>query len=181
MDRQISYRPMTPDDGLTLVRLHRRAILLEGVRAYSPDVARSWAFGLEAEGYARSAARGENIEVALSGAAVVGFCGTRADEVCGLYVDPEFQRMGAGSGLMRRALKRIHAGGHDRARVIAAMSGVPFYEAMGFRTLRGRMRPTRGGVAMRVLEMVRAFEPGVPPTDQAALAMTRLRPVCLAS
>ena len=56
MDRQITIRPMTPDDGQALVRLHRRAILLEGVRAYSPDMARSWAYGLEAEGYARSAA-----------------------------------------------------------------------------------------------------------------------------
>jgi GNAT superfamily N-acetyltransferase len=177
MDRQISYRPMTPDDGEALVRLHRRAILLEGVRAYSPDVARSWAFGLHAEGYARSAARGEDIEVALIGRAAVGFCGTEADEVCGLYVDPEFQRMGIGAGLMRRALKRIHAGGHDRARVMAAMSGVPFYEAMGFHALRGRMHPTRGGVMMRVLEMVREFD----PPGQAALAMTRLRPVCLAS
>ena len=175
MDRQITFRPMTPDDGQALVRLHRRAIQLEGVRAYSPDMARSWAYGLEAEGYARSAARGEDIEVATLAGAVIGFCGTQQEEVSGLYVDPAFQRLGAASGLMRRALKRIRADGHDHARVMAAMSGVPFYEAMGFRALRGRMHPTRGGVAMRVLEMTRPFEP------QAALAMTRLRPVCLAS
>ena len=175
MDRQISYRPFRPEDGEALVRLHRRAILLEGVRAYSPDLARSWAFGLEAKGYACSAARGEAIEVALCAGAVIGFCGTQDDEISGLYVDPAFMRMGAASGLMRRALKRIQAGGHDHARVMAAMSGVPFYEAMGFRALRGRMHPTRGGAAMRVLEMSREFEP------YAARAMTRLRPVCLAS
>ena len=159
MQRQISYRPMTPDDGQALVRLHRRSILLDGVRAYTPDLARSWAFGLEPNGYAQSAAAGEALEVALFRGAVIGFCGTQHGEITGLYVDPAFTRIGAASGLMRRALKRIHAEGHDRARVTAAMSGVPFYEAMGFHALRGRLHPTRGGSTMRVLEMVRAFEP----------------------
>ena len=171
MDRPISYRPMRPDDGQALVRLHRRAILLQGVRAYSPDLARSWAYGLEPDGYARSAAHGEALEVALVQAAVVGFCGTQDGEITGLYVDPAFTRIGAASGLMRRALKRIQAEGHDRARVTAAMSGVPFYEAMGFHALRGRIHPTRGGLSMRVLEMVREYD--LPPLGEVSAKPTK--------
>jgi GNAT superfamily N-acetyltransferase len=155
MDTNIDYRWMRPEDGPSLTRLHRRAILLEGVRAYGPDLARSWAHGLKPEGYAAAAAEGEAIEVATIQGAVVGFCGVRDDEIRGLYVDPAYARHGVGAALMRRALQRIQAGGFARARVTAARSGVEFYEAMGFHTERGRMYPTRGGLAMPVLEMTR--------------------------
>lgn len=162
MRSEISFRPMRPDDGPALVRLHRRAILLQGVRAYTPDLARSWAYGLEAHGYAESAERGELLEVAQIGPAVVGFCGAQDGEISGLYVDPAFQRLGVASGLMRRALKRIYAEGRDAARVTAALGAVPFYEAMGFRTLRGRIQETRGGQRLRVLEMVRERQSEAP-------------------
>lgn len=155
MESKIEHRRMGPEDGPALMRLHRRAILLEGARAYGPEIARSWAHGLKADGYAEAAASGEAIEVAVIRGAVVGFCGVRADEIRGLYVDPAYARQGVGAELMRRALQRIYADGHERARVTAARSGVEFYEAMGFRTERGRMHATRGGLAMRVLEMAR--------------------------
>ena len=155
MDHKIDYRWMRPEDGASLMRLHRRAILLEGVRAYGPDVARSWAHDLRPELYALATAEGEAIEVATIQGAVVGFCGVKDDEIRGLYVDPAYARQGVGAELMRRALERIHANGFERTRVTAARSGVAFCEAMGFHTERGRMHPTRGGLAMPVLEMAR--------------------------
>jgi GNAT superfamily N-acetyltransferase len=171
---KIDYRWMRPEDGVALARLHRRAILLEGVRAYSPDIARSWAFALEPEGYARSAARGEALEVALIQRAVVGFCGTQDGEISGLYVDPAFARRGVGAGLMRRALKRIAAEGHGEARVTAALGAAPFYEAMGFRALRGKIIETRGGLRMRTLEMVRPFGPSdLPPMGEVSAKPTK--------
>ncbi len=158
MRSEITYRPMLPDDGPGMVRLHRRAILLEGVRAYTPDLARSWAYGLDPGAYAECAERGEVLEVALLGAAIVGFCGTQDGEISGLYVDPAFQRSGIASGLMRRALKRIYAEGREVAHVTAALGAVPFYEAMGFHALRGRIQETRGGQRLRVLQMGRERE-----------------------
>ena len=60
---------------------------------------------------------------------------------------------------MRRALKRIYAEGRRNARVTASLGAVPFYEAMGFQALRGRIQETRGGLRLRVLEMVRERDP----------------------
>ena len=162
MRSDISFRPITPEDGAVLVLLHRRAILLDGVRAYPPDVARSWACGLQPDGYARSAAAGEAIELALLGPSIAGFCGVRGEEIAGLYVDPAFTRLGIGSALMRRALKRIAAEGHARARVSAALSAAGFYEAMGFELVRGRMHATPGGLSMPVLEMTRELAAAAP-------------------
>lgn len=178
MNAVIDYRWMRPEDGEALARLHRRAILLVGVRAYSPEIARSWAFGLRPDGYAEAATRGEAIEIAEMFGAPVGFCATKADEIKGLYVDPGFMRLGVASSLMLRALARLAAEGHGEARVMAALSGVDFYEAMGFRTARGRLHPTRGGLGMPMLEMAR---PLLAEPPYAARAMTLLRPEALAS
>ncbi len=184
MQAHAHYRWMTAEDGPALLRLHRRAILLHAVRAYSPAMAHSWAEGLVAEGYARAAQAGEAIEVAVLHGAVVGFCSVMADEIKGLYVDPGFMQQGVGRALLLRALWRIAEAGHAEARVTAALSGVGFYEAMGFRPLRGVRHPTRGGLAMPVLEMARSLTsppPGEDPDAYAAWAMTRLRPEALAS
>ena len=154
MERKITYRWTRPEDGAALVRLHRRSILLHAVRSYTPDIARSWAYDMQPERFAKAIAKGEAIEVAILNGAVVGFCGTKDDEIAGLYVDPAFTRRGVASGLMRRALKRVRAEGWDRVRVNAALSGVPFYEAAGFRPLAARMHATRGGCEMLIVEMV---------------------------
>jgi ribosomal protein S18 acetylase RimI-like enzyme len=153
---------MTAADGAALVRLHRRAILLVGVRAYSPVMAHSWAAGLVPEAYLEAQQAGQAIEVAELFGAVVGFCGMKDDEILGLYVDPGFSGHGVGRALAERAFDRISEAGHDQVRVIAALSGVGFYEAMGFRPRRGLRHATRGGLAMPVLEMLRDLDPAVP-------------------
>ena len=151
----VIYRWMMPDDGVALRRLHRRSILLHAVRSYCPAIAHSWAEGLRPEGYAQAADNGQTIEVAVVHGAVVGFCGVKGDEIKGLYIDPAFTRLGIASGLMARALERIWRAGHDGVRVTAALSGVPFYESVGFRPTDERLRPTRGGLKMAVVEMAR--------------------------
>ena len=157
-----NFRPITPADGAAILRLHRRAILLDGVRAYSPAMVRSWADGMTADYHGRSAACGSLIEAAEMHGAVVGFSDVLGDEIQGLFVDPGFSRRGIARGLAERAFARMRALGHDRARVTAALSGVGFYEAVGFRPVRGVRHPTRGGLVVPVLEMVRELEPAAP-------------------
>jgi GNAT superfamily N-acetyltransferase len=170
MRPEIFYRPIRPQDGSVLVRVHRRSILLEGVKAYTPDIARSWAVDLKPEGYWRHAEGGERFELAITCGAIAGFCSTREDEIKGLYVDPAFLRMGVAGGLMRRALKRLRVRGHSVVRVMAALSGVKFYEAMGFEPVAARMHPTRGGAEMLVVEMSRREQAAVPLRVHAEFA-----------
>ena len=154
-DLSVTYRWMTPEDGVAMCRLHRRSILLQAVRSYTPAIAHSWAEGLRPSGFAQAVEGGEQIEVAVVHGAVVGFCGVKGDEIKGLYVDPAFTRLGIASGLTERALERIWRAGHDGARVIAALSGVPFYESVGFRPTDERLHATRGGLKMEVIDMAR--------------------------
>jgi ribosomal protein S18 acetylase RimI-like enzyme len=175
MQAQANFRPITAADGAAILRLHRRAILLDGVRAYSPAMVRSWADGMNADYHGRSMSCGSMIEAAEMHGAIVGFSDVRGDEIQGLYVDPGFSRRGIARGLVQRAFERMQAGGHERARVTAALSGVGFYEAVGFRPVRGVRHPTRGGMVVPVLEMVRELEPAPLPAIPGPLTMLAAR------
>jgi len=175
MQAHPNYRSITAADGAAILRLHRRAILLGAVRAYSPAMVRSWADGMNADYHGRSLQCGSMIEAAEMHGAIVGFSDVLGDEIQGLYVDPGFSRRGIARGLVQRAFQRMRAGGHDRARVTAALSGVGFYEAVGFRPVRGVRHPTRGGMVVPVLEMVRELERAPLPTVQGPLAMLAAR------
>lgn len=162
MQAHPNFRPITPADGAAILRLHRRAILLDGVRAYSPAMVRSWADGMTADYYGRASECGSRIEAAEMHGAIVGFSDVLDDEIQGLFVDPGFSRRGIARGLAERALIRMRSAGHERARVTAALSGVGFYETVGFRPVRGVRHATRGGLHVPVLEMVRDLEPPDP-------------------
>ena len=169
------YRPIAPSDGASILRVHRRAILLDGVRAYSPAMVHSWADGMNADYAGRAEQSGSTVEVAQLHGAVVGFCGALGNEIEGLFVDPGFAGRGIGRGLIERAFRRMRAGGHDSAKVVAALSGVGFYEALGFRPVRGVRHATRGGLVLPVLEMARGLEPveASPPVGPLGLAALR--------
>ena len=146
-------------------------MLLDAVRAYSPAMVRSWADGMNADYAGRAEAAGSAIEAAELHGALVGFCDVLGDEVQGLFVDPGFTRRGIASGLAERAFVRMRADGHVQARVVAALSGVGFYEAVGFRPVRGIRHATRGGLVIPVLEMVRDLD--LPPLGEVAAQPTK--------
>jgi len=149
----VTYRAGVPEDGAAMLSIHLRAIMLVAVRDYGEDMARSWAHGLTAEGYSRSMAGGEVFEVAVSAGRVIGFCGYKDDEICGLYVDPDFARRGIASSLLEHALQVLRRQGHRRVIVDSSITALPFYRRHGFRVVMERRRMTRGGMEMPAVDM----------------------------
>jgi ribosomal protein S18 acetylase RimI-like enzyme len=149
----VTFRPGTPQDGAAILSVHKRAIERVAVRDYGEEIARSWAHGLSAEGYARSMADGEVIEVAIAEGRLVGFCGHKDDEIYGLYIDPDFMRRGIASILLERALQELQRRGHRRIIVDSSLTAMRFYRRHGFRVIRERRRKTRGGLEMTALDM----------------------------
>jgi putative acetyltransferase len=143
----------TPRDGAAMLSIHTRAIELVAVRDYGEDMARSWAHGLTAERYSRSMAEGEIFEVAVFDGRVVGFCGHKNDEICSLYVHPDFGRRGIASSLLERALRVLQDRGHRRVIVDSSITASPFYQKHGFRLIRERTRMTRGGMEVPAADL----------------------------
>lgn len=149
----VTYRAGTPEDGAAMLSVHTRAIELVAVRDYGEVMARSWSHGLTAEGYARSMAAGEIFEVAVCDGRVVGFCGYKNDEICGLYVDPDFGRRGIASKLLEHALQGLQRQGHRRVIVDSSITAVPFYRRHGFGVVKERTRMTRGGMEIPTADL----------------------------
>ncbi len=145
----------TPNDGDALLRVHQRAILTLGRRIYSDAQLESWASGNTAERYGAAMIEEEEIfEVAVNRkAGVVAFCSRKDHEVRGLYVDPDWARLGIGRLLLQRAEAAIKAMGHHRVSIGASLVGLPFYESQGYRVLRHRHWKTGGGLFIPAAEM----------------------------
>jgi len=150
----VAIRPFQPSDGVPLADLHRRAILAISSDFYSLAERESWAQGLSADGYARSAANGEIFEIALGADSTpIAFCGRKGDEVCGLYVAPDFHGRGIGKLLLARAETAIAAAGHGRVTLAASLSAVPFYLAHGYNEAERTGFTSRGGLFIQAARL----------------------------
>ena len=152
----VRLRAGIPGDGKALLELHHASILSLGQGFYSNAELEDWASGLTPEGYGR-AMKEEDFLVAdaVDDRTLAGFASFKADEIVGFYVHPDWARCGLGSLLLERAEAAIVAGGHTTIRIEASLSGLPFYEARGYRTLRRRPYETRGGLLVDIVEMTK--------------------------
>lgn len=155
-----SVRNGVPADGASLKKLHRAAILGAVGAGYSQEELESWSAGLEAKRYADDmTSGGTRFLVAVEpGTEIVGFCSFRQDEVRGLYVDPGWSRCGIGGYLLSAAETAIAQDGHKCCRLEAVLPSVLFYRSRGYREVADRNYPTRGGLDVRVFDMVRDLD-----------------------
>ena len=155
VDRKSSLTAPGPHDGFALLAVHTRAIEMIAVKDYGPDIARSWAHGLTPDGYARSMADGEIFEVAVLDGAIIGFCGIKLGEICGLYVDPDHMRRGVATQLLSHALAWMDTQGCERVKIEASLTALPLYLRHGFRNVATKLKGTRGGLDMLAVDMER--------------------------
>jgi GNAT superfamily N-acetyltransferase len=143
----IAVRAYEAGDGDVLIDVHRRAILAVPDSFYSLAERQSWSSGLTAAFYAPK--DGEVMELALSDTGMaIGFCHNTADEVLGLYVDPDWHGRGAGRTLLQRAEAMMIGRGHSLAHVKSTTSARPFYERYGYRFVADYPHKTRGGLVL---------------------------------
>lgn len=154
LTRDLRFRDAVASDGPAMLALHRAAIFAVPDRFYDDAMRRSWASGLTGDSYRQSMTGGETFELASDGSGrVVGFCGVKDGEVCGLYVHPDVQGGGVGSALLARAEARIADAGNERSRIVASLNAQSFYESRGW-TLSGfETRKSRGGDMQKVALM----------------------------
>jgi GNAT superfamily N-acetyltransferase len=88
---------------------------------------------------------GERYFLAERGRRVMGYAALRGDEVSAAFVRPSAARQGIGTALLRHVEAEAVRAGARALRVRAALSAVPFYEALGFRGTRRIRVPLPGG------------------------------------
>lgn len=147
-----AVRAFRDDDGLALMDVHRRAILATSEEFYTLEQRQSWAHGIRPDFYAPK--DGSVTEVAVASTdRPVAFCQSGADEILGLYVDPDWHDRGVGSALIVRAETMILARGHQVAKVKATTSARHFYESRGYRFIADFPHKTRGGLILPAIAL----------------------------
>ncbi len=149
-----------PADAAGIFAVHDRAIRVLGRGPYSDSQVESWARGNCPERYVEAMRKeGERFLVAVArGHGIVGFCSYKEQEVRGLYVDPEWSRLGLGTALLQRAEEIIAAAGHRKVVVGASLVGLPFYEIHGYSVVRHRHWRTHGGLMIPAADMEKAID-----------------------
>ncbi len=150
-------RPGTTGDAPFIERVHRDSIRGTPSGFYSRAELESWASGLHMERYvwAMNFADERYIlaEVDGEGGNLAGFCSWLPAEVKGLYIHPAWLRRGVAGTLMDHAERAIVAAGASRIRLGASRIARPFYEKLGYRTIRRLEWKSRGGLVMEAFEM----------------------------
>lgn len=144
----ITLRDFRDSDGPALLAIHTGAILATSDEFYTEAQRQSWAHGLVAEGYARARDGGETFILATSNTAVIGFCSWGAEQILGLYVDPDHQGKGIGSLLLRYGENALRQSGVAISRIHSSLPAVSFYEAHGYVVTGRAMHSSRGGLLM---------------------------------
>lgn len=148
--------------------------MVEGVAAYGRSACRAWArLGWEV----RHDLLGEGayflIEHQAAPVAVGGFSGDgRAADLAWLrylFVAPTWARRGLGRRLVGAIEQAAVGAGRPRVMVWASLNALPFYGALGYRTLRAGRWPVAAGIELTFQLMARELLAG------AALAAVRTR------
>ncbi|MEP3864833.1 MAG: GNAT family N-acetyltransferase [Paracoccaceae bacterium] len=98
---------------------------------YSQEVVDTWMIGRIADDYLADCA-GEIIWIAELDGKPVGFAHGEPGEIIRLFIDADHTGMGAGAGLMQRALEDALPNGTGKVKIEATLNAVPFYQKWGF-------------------------------------------------
>jgi GNAT superfamily N-acetyltransferase len=150
-----TIRPLRPGDGAEMARLHHRAIMATHEDFYSVEQRRSWSFGLQPGQY--QVPENGHFDVVEAEDVVIAFRDHTADEVLGLYIDPDWQGRGIGTALMRQAENRMIAMGTTRAKVHASLSAQAFYQHLGYNVIELTEHRSRGGLMLASVRLEKSI------------------------
>ena len=80
---------------------------------------------------------------------------TDAAKIRAFFVHPDWARQGLGSLLLRHCEEAAQAAGFRRFEMAATLTGVPLYQARGYRIVEEKMVPLRDGLTLPVKIMAR--------------------------
>jgi len=127
----VSYRRSNSTDAQTVFELVSRSVSRLAPTPYSQEVVDTWMVGRVASDYHEDCA-GEVIWIAELDGKPIGFAHGEAGEVVRLFVDADHTGLGAGAGLMQRALEDALPNKSGKVKIEATLNAVPFYQRWGF-------------------------------------------------
>ena len=147
-------RPGVEADAEAICVMHIRSIRELCAPDYTPEQIEAWA-GPKLAAHYLEPIRGNRLVVAEQRGRVVGMGDYHVarNEICAVYVDPDFGGQGIGRALFQVVTKALKARGFKDAVLDASLTSVGFYKAMGCRVVEQRMHAFRHGVSIPCVRM----------------------------
>lgn len=121
------------DEAEPIWRLHARSVRILCQQAYSPRQIEAWISGKDIEDY-RVRLQNHPSYAAERDGRLVGYArfNPASNELCSVFVAPEFARQGIGRQLVQRICRDAASAGLQHLWLDASLNAVPFYESLGF-------------------------------------------------
>jgi GNAT superfamily N-acetyltransferase len=137
----IPIRPATEDDAEAISALIRRTLRVSNAADYSvAEIDRVYAY-FSVEGV-RARIRRQDVFAAEIDGRIVATVGYETGELWALFVAPESQRLGLGTLLVEHVERHARRRGARQLGLSASLTGVEFYERLGYRRVAHRTHPS---------------------------------------
>ena len=153
-------RPSFVEDAEQLCMIHKRSIRELCQNEYTPEQIEQWADPKRPEFYRdRIATDAQVTFTAVLDNKIVGFVRfwPESNELCSVFVDPDYARHGVGSALMLHAEKAAIALGLTYFWLHASLTAVPFYQSLGYIKQEAIVQQFRSGGSIPGLRMEKQF------------------------
>ena len=127
----VSYRRSIASDTQAVFELVSRSVVRLAPTPYSQEVVDTWMVGRSADDYLNDCS-GQLLWIAELDDKPIGFAHGEPGEIVRLFVDANQTSIGAGTGLMQRALKDALPNGSGKVKIEATLNAVSFYQKWGF-------------------------------------------------
>jgi putative acetyltransferase len=126
-------RKATIDDAQVILRLHTRSVLLLCRADYTPEQLDGWVGRNTLERY-QIRLKKHRAYIAEQKGNVAGYVrwNPATNELCSIFVDPDYVRQGVGTNLMAKACEDAISRGVEAFWLDASLTAVPFYKAIGW-------------------------------------------------
>jgi GNAT superfamily N-acetyltransferase len=150
----ITIRPFADEDAAAVAALIARTMRISNARDYPADRLEALIAYFTPEKLCVLAGE-RTCLVALAGPRVIGTAAREGGELATFFVDPEHQRCGVGAQLLAVLESEARAAGMRELRVTASLTGVGFYERLGYHRT-GPMVPGTAGLHIPLAKRLRA-------------------------
>lgn len=130
----IPVRPATEDDARPIAALIQRTLRVSNAADYSVDEI-SHVFALFTTGRVEARIRRQDVFVAEIDGEIVATVGYEGGQLWALFVAPERQRLGLGTLLVQHIEAHARQRGARELGLSASLTGVEFYERLGYRRI----------------------------------------------
>ena len=134
-------RKATLDDAADILSLHNHSVLALCRDDYTPDQLQYWLSYSTLEKY-QVRLKHHSSFVAEYNGKMIGYVrwNPQSNELCSIFVDPEYVRQGVATALMEVAYRDALSQGVREMWLFASLTAVPFYQAIGWRYVERSMR-----------------------------------------